>query len=114
MSRMSRFPSARIQKEEYIPALLEICRGHQVRLLISLLDTDLLKLAESRETFKQHGTFVLISLSRSGRLARDKQLTYDFFAENSIPTPRILSYDAALKENRFHSSLNLWTAVPAR
>ena len=95
------FPICRIQEEEYIPALLEICRRHQVKLLISLLDTDLLKLAESRETFKQQGTFVLISSPEVVRLARDKQLTYVFFTENHIPTPRIVSYDAALKENSF-------------
>lgn len=95
------FSICRIQQEEYTPALLEISRTHQVRLLISLLDTDLLKLAESRETFKQQGTFVLISSPEVVRLARDKQLTYSFFAENRIPTPRIVSYDAALKENLF-------------
>ena len=65
------------------------------------MDTDLLKLAESRESFKQQGTFVLISSPEVVRLARDKQLTYDFFAENRIPTPRIVNYDAALKENSF-------------
>ena len=91
------FPICRIQEEEYIPALLEICRGHKVKLLISLLDTDLLKLAESRETFKQQGTFVLISSPEVVRLARDKQLTYGFFTENHIPTPRIVSYDDRFK-----------------
>ena len=95
------FPICRIQREEYIPTLLEICRRHQVKLLISLLDTDLLKLAESRETFKQIGTFGLISSPEVVRLARDKYLTYGFFAENRIPTPRILSYDDALSENLF-------------
>jgi carbamoyl-phosphate synthase large subunit len=95
------FPICRITDEAYIPALLEICRRHQVTLLISLLDTDLLKLAESRETFKQQGTFVLISSPEVVRLARNKQLTHGFFAGNRIPTPRILSYDAALKENTF-------------
>jgi carbamoyl-phosphate synthase large subunit len=95
------FPICRIQQEEYIPALLEICRRQKVKLLISLLDTDLLKLAESRETFKQQGTFVLISSMEVVRLARNKQLTHDFFAKNGIPTPRILCYDAALEENTF-------------
>lgn len=95
------FSICRIQKEEYIPDLLEICRRHQVKLLISLLDTDLLKLAESREKFTQQGTFGLISSPEVVRLARNKQLTYAFFTENCIQTPRILSYDTALKENSF-------------
>lgn len=95
------FPICRIQKEEYIPALLQICHRHDVKLLISLLDTDLLKLAENREKFTQQGTFVLISSPEVVRLARNKQLTYGFFAENDIPTPRIISYDDALKENSF-------------
>ena len=95
------FPICRIREDAYIPALLEICRRQRVKLLISLLDTDLLKLAESRETFKQHGVFVLISSPEVVRLARDKQLTQGFFTENRIPTPRLVSYDAALKENSF-------------
>jgi len=94
-------PICRIQEEAYIPALLEICRRQNVKLLISLLDTDLLKLAESRELFKQQGTFVLISSPEVVRLSRDKQLTYGFFTENCIPTPRIVSFDAALRENSF-------------
>ena len=44
------FPICLIRQEAYIPALLEICRRQKVKLLISLLDTDLLKLAENRET----------------------------------------------------------------
>jgi carbamoyl-phosphate synthase large subunit len=95
------FPICRIQEEAYIPALLESCRCHRVKLLISLLDTDLLKLAESRELFNQQGTFVLISSPEVVRLARDKRLTYDFFAENHIPAPRIVNYDAALEQNSF-------------
>jgi carbamoyl-phosphate synthase large subunit len=95
------FPICRITDEAYIPALLEICRDHQIKLLISLLDTDLLKLAESRETFRKQGTFVLISTPEVVRLARDKQLTRVFFAENRIPTPRLVSFDTALAENSF-------------
>jgi carbamoyl-phosphate synthase large subunit len=95
------FPICRIREEAYIPALLEICRRQNVQLLISLLDTDLLKLAESRETFKREGVFVLISSPEVVRLSRNKQLTQGFFTENRIPTPRLVSYDAALKENSF-------------
>lgn len=95
------FPICRIQEEAYIPALLEICRRQKVKLLISLLDTDLLKLAESRERFQQQGTFALISSPEVVRLARDKQLTYGFFAANCIPAPRIVSHGAALRENSF-------------
>ena len=95
------FPICRIQQETYIPALLEICRRQKVKLLISLLDTDLLKLAESRERFQEQGTFALISSPKVVRLARDKELTYGFFAANRIPTPRILGHEAALRENSF-------------
>jgi len=95
------FPICRIQEEAYIPALLEICRRQKIKLLISLLDTDLLKLAENREMFRQQGVFVLISSPEVVRLSRDKELTHIFFTENHIPTPRIVSYDVALEENSF-------------
>jgi carbamoyl-phosphate synthase large subunit len=91
----------RINDDKYIPSLLELCLKEKINLLISLLDTDLLKLSESRELFSEHGIFTLISSPEVVRLARDKNLTRQFFCENGIPTPRILTYEEALQENRF-------------
>ncbi|MDD3579945.1 MAG: ATP-grasp domain-containing protein [Desulfobacca sp.] len=95
------FPICHISNEEYIPALLDICRREEVQILISLIDTDLLKLAENRKLFSNHGIFVVISSPEVIRLARNKVLTANFFKENEIPTPRILSYAEAWQENCF-------------
>jgi carbamoyl-phosphate synthase large subunit len=95
------FPICLIKDDEYITRLLEICTREKIKLLISLLDTDLLKLAESREVFRDHGTFVLISSPEVVRIARDKYLTQHFFSENHIPTPRIFTYKEAVQGNRF-------------
>lgn len=95
------FPICHIQDDNYISLLLEICQREQVRILISLIDTDLLKLAESRERFQEKGIFVLISAPEVIYLSRNKHLTRKFFQENGILTPRILSFKEALEENHF-------------
>ena len=95
------FPICRINSEEYIPSLVEICRQEKVNLLISLLDTDLIKLSENKEAFQKEDIFVLISSLEVVRLSRDKRLTHDFFQENGIPTPRLLDYENVLKGGKF-------------
>jgi carbamoyl-phosphate synthase large subunit len=95
------FPICRIEDADYVPSLLEICNRERIKLLISLLDTDLLKLAESREVFRDHGTFVLISSPEVVRIARDKSLTQQFFLRNGIRAPSILTFEEAIEQNRF-------------
>ncbi len=95
------FSICRITDKEYIPTLLELCLKEKINLLISLLDTDLLKLSENRQLFAQHGIFALISSPEVVRIARDKYLTRQFFEQNGIPTPRILSYEEAWQRNQF-------------
>jgi carbamoyl-phosphate synthase large subunit len=95
------FRICRINDKEYIPSLLEICQREKVNLLISLLDTDLVKLAENLEEFQKRGVFVLISSLEVVKLSRDKRLTHDFFKKNDIPTPRLLDYEKVLNEGNF-------------
>jgi carbamoyl-phosphate synthase large subunit len=95
------FPICIIKDDEYISRLLEICTREKIKLLISLLDTDLLKLAESREVFREQGTFILISSPEVIRIGRDKNLTKQFFLRNGIPAPSISTFEEAIEQNRF-------------
>ncbi len=76
-----------ISEERYIPELIEICRERQVDLLIPTIDTDLLKLSESRESFEENGTRVLVSAPDKIRLCRDKRLTAVFFKSCGLYSP---------------------------
>ena len=78
----------RINDEKYIPTLLDICKNDCIDLVIPTIDTDLLKLAESRELFEAAGTKVLIADPDKVGLCRDKRLTGAFFESCGLNAPR--------------------------
>ena len=59
-------------RPEYVPALLEAVRTHQVSLLVPLTDLDLLLLAHRRQEFADLGCTVMIASEPTVRLCRDK------------------------------------------
>lgn len=82
------FGVAPCRSPEYIGQLLEICGRERVACLVPTIDTELQVLADHRARFESLGTRVAISSSEVVRLARDKEATASFLAENGIPTPR--------------------------
>ena len=76
----------RIRDESYIPVLADICRKENIDALIPTIDTDLLLLAENRESFG--GTKVIISAPDKVRLCRDKRLTADYFNSVGLKSPK--------------------------
>lgn len=81
----------RISDDAYIPNLLDICKEESVDLLMPTIDTDLLKLAEARESFESIGTRVLIADRDKVALCRDKRLTGAFFESCGLKAPK--TYD---------------------
>ena len=77
----------------YVPMLLDVCRRHQVQLLLPLIDVDLLVLAEHRRQFHEVGTLALVSSLPVVQICRDKEHTSRFFAERDIPTVGNLSIE---------------------
>lgn len=78
----------RIRDEGYIPFLRRYCAEEHVDCLIPTIDTDLLLLAESRPTFEEVGTKVLISDRDKVSLCRDKNYTADYFISLGLKSPR--------------------------
>lgn len=74
-----------IRSDEYIPTLREICAAEGIDALIPTIDTDLLLLAQNRETFG--GTRVMISAPEKVALCRDKRLTADYFHSVGLLSP---------------------------
>lgn len=77
----------RIKEQNYIPQLLSICERERVDCLIPTIDTDLLKLAESKERFEKIGTKVLVSAVDKVQLCRDKNYTADYFISLGLKSP---------------------------
>lgn len=72
----------------YFGALLEICREHQVRLLLSLMDLELPHLAEHQARFREMGTVPVISSSEVVGTCCDKWRTFQFLSSHGIGCPK--------------------------
>jgi carbamoyl-phosphate synthase large subunit len=79
---------------EYIHTILSLCREYNIRLLIPLIDIDLLVLAKYRSVFTESGILPLVSCLPVVRICRDKRATAQFFSEYSIPTVQSFSLDS--------------------
>jgi len=85
------FKLPRCTTPDYIPALLDICRREQVRLLVPTIDTELLVLADHRAEFAAIGTRVVISAPSFVAMSRDKAETMRFLARAGVNVPRTCS-----------------------
>jgi carbamoyl-phosphate synthase large subunit len=83
----------RVDDPTYIQSLLALCRDHDVKLLIPLIDLDLLILSEHQEMFSAHTILVLVSSPGVVHTCRDKSTTAQFFEKYNIPTVRTLDLD---------------------
>lgn len=81
----------------YISTLLDICQNHEVKLLTSLIDTDLILLSRHRKDFENIGTKLLLCSEKTNEICADKQKTAAFFEKNQIPTPHVYTKSEALK-----------------
>ena len=81
----------RVTDPEYIPFLLEFCQENNVRLLVSLIDSDLILLSRNRESFEKIGTTLLVCDEDTNKICFDKQETSNFFLDNGISTPHLYS-----------------------
>ena len=77
-----------VHSEEYIPALVQICKTESIDVLFPLIDTDIYKLARNRELFERNGTKVSVVSPEAESITSDKWLTKQFFEKIGIPTPR--------------------------
>ncbi|PQZ57248.1 MULTISPECIES: ATP-grasp domain-containing protein [Bacillus] len=80
-----------VNEEGYINELLKICRSEMINLIIPLIDTELMLLANKAKVFEGIGVKVLVSSMELNKIANDKKYTYNFFVSNNIPTPRVFS-----------------------
>lgn len=79
--------TCRIDNNQYIPQLLEICKNDKVDCLIPTIDTDLLLLSQNKKRFESIGTKVLISEEEKIKICRDKNYTADYFISLGLKSP---------------------------
>ena len=74
-------------EKNFIPAVLEICKKENVKLLIPTRDGELLLFAKNKEKFETQGTHVMVSDPEVIEICNDKYGFYQFLTRNNIPTP---------------------------
>lgn len=79
--------------ERYLEELLSVCKREQIRIIVPLIDPELVVLAEAKERFLDVGTVILISDSVFVKIAADKYASNIFFKEAGLPTPETLALD---------------------
>ena len=70
----------------FIPQMLELCRSHEVRLVVPTIDPELPVYAAHRQAFLDIGTTVLVSDLETVELCADKRSTHKFLSERGFPT----------------------------
>ncbi|WP_134702553.1 ATP-grasp domain-containing protein [Ammoniphilus sp. YIM 78166] len=79
----------KVTDKSYLQALIHICNTEDIHIIIPLIDTELLFLAENKRFFEEMGVKVLVSGKELVELASDKTQTYQFFMKNQITTPKV-------------------------
>lgn len=83
--------SPKIRDDSYISFLFSFCKENNIDCLIPTIDTDLLKLSQSKKLFEEAGTKVLVASADKVALCRDKRLTAAYFHSLGLKAPD--SYD---------------------
>lgn len=75
----------RIDDPAYVDSLLELCRRHRVRAILSLIDPELSVLARRAERFREQGVAVILSSADVVDRCLDKQATHDHLVQHDLP-----------------------------
>lgn len=82
------FISPLIYSEEYIPALIDFCRQHEVKALLSLFDIDLWVLARHRADFAEAGIRLILAPADFVELCNDKWKCHQFITSLGLQSPK--------------------------
>ena len=103
------FSVRRVTAPGYLEELIELVRSQGIGLIVPTIDTELLLLAEHRETLLRHGARVLVPDLQLVQVCRDKRLIHAFFSEHGIQTAR--NMPRMITSCRYISNLTMEAAV---
>lgn len=75
-----------ISDPSYIPMILDICRKEEIQAVTTLIDPEIMLLAEHRNEFEALGVTVLAPYEETARLCFNKYDMYQFLIKNQIHT----------------------------
>lgn len=90
----------RINSDNYIEYLIELCNKEEISLIIPTIDTELPKLSLNREYIENNTKAkVLISSKECVDICRDKIKTADFLKKNGFSIPYTLTAEDIINQN---------------
>ncbi len=78
----------RCTSDEFVPALLDLCREQEIHLVVPTIDTELPVLAAHRDEFAARGITVAVSGPAAVAIGSDKVHTHEWLVANDFPTVR--------------------------
>lgn len=88
----------RVTDPDYISVIKRICRQYKIKLLIPLIDTELVLLSHYKAEFEEMGVVVLVSSTETNEICFDKRKTYEYFKRIGVKTPEILEPEKVLSD----------------
>lgn len=92
----------RCEDEEYIEALLNICKLENINMIIPLYEKEFIYINKNRNKFEELNIEVLLSTQEVVNICNDKIQTYSFFSEHNIKSPK--TYEKIEIERKISSS----------
>lgn len=80
----------RIDDDNYIPTILDICKKEEIQAVTTLIDPEIMILAEHRKEFEEIGVEVLAPYKETAELCFDKFRMFQYLKEKNIRT--VLTY----------------------
>jgi carbamoyl-phosphate synthase large subunit len=80
----------------FLPAVVDLCREHDVQLIVPTRDQELPVFAASQPVFAAAGVLVMVASSETVRRCQDKAAFLDFCVANGFSVPRRLDRREAL------------------
>lgn len=88
----------RVAAPDYLDRIRDICKRHQIHLVVPLIDTELRLLAPCRASFRAIGVELLVSSPEVTEICRDKRKTHAFFCMLEVDTPKLFSLEEIADE----------------
>jgi carbamoyl-phosphate synthase large subunit len=108
---------------DYLDAILEICLGERVRLVVPTIDDELVLFGRALARFREHGIRVAVSPAQTSELCEDKYATCRYLrdrgigaAESWLPgeVPAGVTYPLFIKPRRGRGSVGAFAVRSAR
>lgn len=100
------FISPLIYNPDYIPAIIQFCKEHNVKAVLSLFDIDLLVLASNANLFQENGIELVLAPAEFVKICNDKFATYKFITSIGLKSPKTYLTIDAVKEAIAHGEIN--------